>query len=86
MCLPLLQMVAYSSIHIQIALQTRGSSVDIVIVLFSPYSPGWPGSQDPSASASHVLGLQLYVWISRQTFLLVISTNNEMKEFTLALL
>lgn len=27
-------------------------------------------------------GLQLYAWISRQTFLLVISTNNEMKEFT----
>lgn len=33
-----------------------------------------------------MLGLQLYVWISRQTFLLVISTNNEMKEFTVALL
>lgn len=28
-------------------------------------------------------GLQLYAWISRQTFLLVISTNNEMKEFIL---
>lgn len=27
-------------------------------------------------------GLQLYAWISRPTFLLVISTNNEMKEFT----